>query len=343
MKRRSVSLPLVLLISMASAVTPALATSAPTPWGSNPNWPNNQILGFAWKAGKEPPSWMKTAVKEAASDSTASRDSKAARIAYDAAAVSWVAYTDNLDYPAIGQVAYKSVPGEEFHMKMRVQGYVFDWGTLKWCQYYDSAPSGCIDAETIALHELGHVQGLAHVEEGGQVDVWTDSIMHKTMRSKGSTGWNMHAFGRCDVARLQMRYGPLDSYTPISTCLSVDTALTHSSSASYVDYGTNVTFTAYLRIANDAEGKELGGNPLSGRSVVLQYRPIGGSSWTTFGQLSASSGGKYTATVAVRSDREWRARFGEPSGEGLNASSSAVVTVRVVNVCGCVTESGARV
>lgn len=348
MKRQSLhrtrALPAALLaavIALAASALPATALS-PTPKGSAA-WNLNQLIGYKWAGNHVPPSWMKSAINGAAADSTASRASKAARLVYDSSAASWVSYTDNMPAGALGYVSYKSVSDNEFHVKMRVQGWVFDWGTLKWCQYYDSPPSGCFDAETIALHEFGHVQGLDHVHDKlGQREweYWTDSVMHPTMRSKSSTGWNMHAFGRCDVARLQMMYGPLDSYTHISTCLSVDTRLTFSSSASYVDYGKYVTFTSYLRIADDATGKELGGNPLSGRSVVLQYRPLGGSGWTKYGSMTPSVGGKYTVSVAIRSDREWRAKFAAPSDEGLNGSFSGTVTVRAVNACGCVTQSG---
>ena len=49
-----------------------------------------------------------------------------------------------------------------FTMWLREQGHVFDWGTLKWCQAYASPPNGCYDAETIALDEFGHVEGLNH-------------------------------------------------------------------------------------------------------------------------------------------------------------------------------------
>ena len=47
-------------------------------------------------------------------------------------------------------------------MWLREQGHVYDWGTLKWCQAYASPPNGCYDAETIALDEFGHVEGLGH-------------------------------------------------------------------------------------------------------------------------------------------------------------------------------------
>ena len=43
-----------------------------------------------------------------------------------------------------------------------VETMLLDWGTLKWCQAYASPPNGCYDAETIALDEFGHVEGLNH-------------------------------------------------------------------------------------------------------------------------------------------------------------------------------------
>ena len=91
-------------------------------------------------------------------------------------------------------------------MWLREQGHVFDWGTLKWCQAYASPPNGCYDAETIALDEFGHVEGLDHHVNYADDSDYVDAVVQTYSRTKPSTGWNMHAFGRCDVATLQLQY-----------------------------------------------------------------------------------------------------------------------------------------
>ena len=95
--------------------------------------------------------------------------------------------------------------------------------------------------EMVTLHEFGHAQTLNHVDEA-DVDSYTDTVMHATgLRSKAKVGWNQHVFGRCDVARLQIRYEPLTTSTPISTCLDLPTDLTLSPGSGSVGYASAVT------------------------------------------------------------------------------------------------------
>jgi hypothetical protein len=185
----------------------------------------------------------------------------------------------------------------------------------------------------VTLHEFGHVQTLGHVDEA---DVeWLDSVMHAAVHSKGRVGWNMHAFGRCDVARLQIRYQALNSSTRYSTCLSLPSSLGMSVSDSSPAYGSNVSFTATLRVAADAPYAKLAGDPASGRSVVLQRRNVGDSTWSNYAEFTPTTDGtgRYLKTVKVTATYEWRARFVSPSDEGLDGSSSSVLRV---NVGGCV-------
>ena len=91
-------------------------------------------------------------------------------------------------------------------MWLREQGHVFDWGTLKWCQAYTTAPNGCYDAETIALDEFGHVEGLNHHVNYSSDSDYDDAVVQTFSRTKPAAGWNRHTFGRCDVATLQVKY-----------------------------------------------------------------------------------------------------------------------------------------
>ena len=104
-------------------------------------------------------------------------------LVHRAAADSWVAYTPDL--PAANAIGYASRRApNSFKVWLRPQGHVFDWGALRWCQFYASPPDGCIDAEMVALHEFGHVQGLGHIEDAPDPGRWLDSIMHELARSK---------------------------------------------------------------------------------------------------------------------------------------------------------------
>lgn len=326
MNRRT---PLMLIATLAATVVGAMpvAAAVPTP-ASGTTWEPNQQVRYRWKEGAVPPGWMRTAINAAAADSNDSRRAKAAVLSYRDGADSWVGYTGDMPSNYAIGYAVRNIP-YSFTVRLRPQGYVLDWGTLRWCQFYENPPTGCYDAEMITLHEFGHVQTLGHVDES-QVE-WLDTVMHEAPHSRAKIGWNMHAFGRCDVARLQIRYEALTTSTPYSTCLSLGTDLGMSVSSTRPSYGSYVTFTATLRVASDAPYAKLAGDALTGRKVLLQRRPVGGSSWTTHSEMTplTDDSGRYTRTLKMTVSYEWRARFVSPSNEGLDGSSSAVTTVRV--------------
>lgn len=314
-----------LLIALLTAHAALGATITPT---KSTIWNANQFVPFKWKDGSVPPAWLRPAIQSGAADSGASRGSKAALFERGDSASSWIGYMQDVCTETAIACAWRNPP-DSFTVRFRPQGHVFDWGTLRWCQYYDKPPNGCIDAEMVTLHELGHVQGLNHVDIN-DLDHFLDSVMHPVSRTKPNTGWNAHAFGRCDVGALQTLYRPLDSTTPISTCLALATTTSLVASSSTIAYKAAVNFTASLSIAADAPYKRLRSWPLSGRTVELQRRTPGTTSWTTVATMPAgTSDGSYRLTVYPTATYDWRARFAAPSGEGVQGSSSAVVRVTV--------------
>ena len=316
-----------------------VAASLPTP-ASGATWGQNQRVEYRWKEGAEPVAWAKAAMNAAAADSNASRKSKAAVFAQGDSGLAWVAYTDDL--PTNWAIGYtvRGIP-DWFSIRLRPQGTQLDWGTLRWCQFYDDPPNGCYDAETIMLHEFGHAQTLGHPDEEN-VDDWLDTVMHATGRSKARVGWNIHAFGRCDVARLQIRYEALTPSTPISTCMELPTDLSLSVSAGSVTTWSSVAFTAKLKIADDSIYPTLASDPLAGRSVVLQRRAAGTTGWTTVADMAdvTDTAGRYVKSLSLTATYEWRAMFASPTDEGLDGSSSSVVQVTVTSSGSCQSKSG---
>jgi hypothetical protein len=339
MKRRlRPTIALGLVLSLVTAHVGLADT--PTP-ASGPTWAANQSVPYRWKSGIEPPNWLRPAINAAAQDSNNTRASRAAVFSYEAGATSWIGYT--ADIPTTYAVGYavRNVP-DSYNIRLRPHGTVLDWGTLKWCQFYDNPPNGCYDAELITLHEFGHVQTLGHVDES-LGEPWLDSIMHAGPRTKAKIGWNEHRFGRCDVARLQIRYRALNASTPYSTCLSLDTSLTLSTSTTSVDYQGLVTFTANLSVSDSVSYARLQGEPLSGRTVLLQRRTPGTTSWTTHAQMAGTStAGRYVYSITAATTYEWRARFARPDTEGLLAASSSVVKVSVKACTNCCSGSVCR-
>lgn len=310
---------------------PAAGATPLTPI-SKIDWEQNQRVPFEWRSDGVPPAWMRNAILDAAVGSNASRGSRAALLEHEAGSESWVAYTDVL--PTASALAYASRRApSSFKVWLRPQGYVFDWGTLRWCQFYTSAPDGCFDAEMVALHEFGHVQGLGHNEAAADEGAWLDTVMHVVTRTKPKKGWNQHAYGPCDVAALQTRYELLTPSTKVAHCLSLATTLTLGASASAIIAGSAVTFTATLRIADDVTYPRLASDPLSGRSVALQRRVVGGSTWTTQAVMSGTStAGMYRTTVSPSATYEWRALLSQPD-EGLLGDGSPMLKVTVSGGC----------
>ena len=311
----------VLIAGCLLALAPAVLASQVTPI-SNKDWAQDQLVQYRWKADGVPPDWMQKAINGAAADSNRSRGSRAARLGYQAGADSWVAYSAELPTAAAIAYASRNAPNS-FKVWLRSHGHVFDWGVLRWCQFFDNAPNGCFDARTAALHEFGHVQGLGHTSVGPP-----DSIMYTTSLQKRKAGYNQRDFGACDVAAMQIRYELLTAATPVSSCLSLATTLSLTPSTTSFSPGASVTFTANLKIADGVAHARLAGDPLSGRTVVLQRRPVGGSSWTHQGQMGIGpADGSYRLTVSPDATYEWRASFAAPANEGLKASVSALVRV----------------
>jgi hypothetical protein len=331
---RSIALATIMAIGLVTLSAESALASLPTP-ASGTTWSQNQRIDYRWKEGAEPPAWAKAAMNAAAADSNSSRRAKAAVFAQRDGGPAWLAYTDDL--PTNWAIGYtvRNVP-DSFSIRMRPHGAQLDWGTLRWCQFYEGeAPNGCYDLEMVTLHEFGHAQTLSHVDEA-DIDPYTDSIMHATgLHSKARLGWNQHVFGPCDVARLQIRYEPLTTSTSISTCLDLATDLTLTPASTSVAYGSAVTFTAKLKTDGAEVYPNLAGKALTGRSVVLQRRASSASSWATVADMTTVTDdtGRYVKTLTLTATYDWRAVFSAPSDEGLKGTSSAVSRVSVGYGC----------
>ncbi len=293
----------------------------------------NQDLRFAWRSGAAPTGAIKSAIKAAAADVNATRASKAATFTYDSNGSNPIGYGPGATCGVNGLACFTRNAPNGFTMWLREQGHVFDWGTLKWCQAYASAPSGCYDAETIALDEFGHVEGLDHHVNYADGSDYEDAVVQTFSRTKPSAGWNRHKFGTCDTATLQRQYDMASWTDRYSTCLDVSTGLTIGASATTVLTGGATTITASLRVTDLDSYVRLGGNPISGRTVTLQRRTPGASTWTTVGTMAVgSSAGTYVTTQKVNADTEFRATFTSPSNEGLRGSVSPAIRISI-NAC----------
>jgi hypothetical protein len=211
---------------------------------------------------------------------------------------------------------------------------VLDWGTLKWCQAQFTPLNGCYDARRVALDEFGHIEMLGHHDNYADESDYLDAIVQFAGRSKPREGWDYHVYGRCDVARLQLEYELQTAASPVSTCLSLSTALTIGTTGANVSPGGSTKITGALEIAVSTSAKRMSGDPLSSRSIQLQRREPGSTTWTTVGNLSAATGaGNYALTIRPPSTGDYRLSYDAPSSEGLRDSTSGVLTITVMVQC----------
>lgn len=329
--RVAVAAAMALTIAALAAVTGAPTRAhSPDPVFSGSTWEKGRALTFDWKAGQVPPSQLQAAILAAAADSNRSNGSRAATFGRLVGSSNPVAYGVSVTCGVNGIACFTRNAPTGFTVSFREQGHRFDWGSLAWCQMSTTPPNGCFDAENIALDELGHVEILNHHLNYSDGSDYTDAVVQTVSRAKPSAGYNAHQYGRCDVAALQLMYDVPSWSAPYSTCLDLVTTLTLSSSASSITAGTSVSFTAVLKVADNSAYRELRINPLSSRSVVLQRRTPGSTSWTSVGTMPASSAaGTYVLVTSPTATYEWRAVFSKPASEGLRASSSPTITVRV--------------
>jgi hypothetical protein len=290
----------------------------------------NQELRFRWRAGSEPTAVIKAAIRAAAADANDSRGSKAAIFTFDSGGPNPIGYGPGATCGVNGLACFTRDAPNGFTMWLREQGHVFDWGTLRWCQAYTTPPNGCYDAETVALDEFGHVEGLGHHQNFADDSDYADAVVQTFSRTKPSTGWNFHTFRRCDVATLQMLYDMVDWTAKYSTCLDLATNLTLSAPTTTIPSGASVTLTATLKVVDADSYRRLGGNPVSGRTVTLQRRPAGGTTWTTAGTMSpGAASGTYVLSQTPGGATDYRAVFTTPTNEGINGDTSPTVRVSI--------------
>jgi hypothetical protein len=317
------------VVSVVLALSAAAAVQAhgPDPVLSGESlYAQNKPLNFRW-ISPAPPSRIQSAILAAAVDANRSRLAKGPIFNFDAGGASFIQYGGPVVCGVNGLACMRRDEPTSFRMYFREQGHVFDWGTMKWCQMYTTWPTGCYDVENIALDEFGHVHILGHHVNFADDHDYTDAVVQTFARAKPAVGWQVHAFGRCDVATLQREYGLLAASTPVSTCIDVATTTTLVPSTTWDWSGEWVQFTATLRITDLDAYERLGGQGLSGRVVRLERRPTGGS-WALVRTMSESGvAGTYVASAAISSVAEYRAVFVKPSTEGVRASTSPSIVI----------------
>lgn len=318
----------------AALLGPAPSTTAhgPDPLLGTTPWGQNQVVEYMWAPGQVPPGWLATAIDSGAADSNATRASQAALFGWADAAPSKIAYGGAHPCPSYGIACMnRSGVPVSFGMWFRPHGVSLDWGTLRWCQAQATFTNGCYDARRVALDEFGHVQILNHHVNYADERDYLDAVVQYAGRSRPKEGWNTHAYGRCDVARLQLEYELREADDPVSTCLSLSTTLAIAADPASIAAGASTRITGELEIAVATAAKRLSGDPLSRRSVTLQRRNIGSTAWAVVATMSAVSGseGSYAVTIWPTQTADYRLIYDAAPSEGLRDSTSAILRITV--------------
>jgi hypothetical protein len=319
----------LLTVTILAGATP-VAAHGPDPLLGTTPWRQNQVVQYMWAWGQVPPAWAAINIDAGALDSEASRGSQAALFERSTVAASNIAYGGANPCPGYG-IACMNRSGVpiNFGMWFRPHGTALDWGTLRWCQAQTTYTNGCYDIRRVALDEFGHVEMLNHHVNFTDESDYLDAVVQYAGRSRPKAGWNTHVYGRCDVARLQLEYELINAATPVSTCLSLPTSLTIAADPGSIATGDSTQITGELEIARASAAKRLSGDPLSRRTITLQRKSLGSTSWVVIATMSSISGsdGSYTTTIKPSATADYRLRYAAPSTEGLLSSTSAVVRV----------------
>jgi hypothetical protein len=321
------------LVASLFAGAPALAHGPDPLLGTTP-WGLDQVVGYQWMSGATPPSWMAAAIDAGAGDIGESKSSRAATFTRVSNSDSEIAYGGAVPCSSYGIACMNrtGVPDSFNGMWFRPYGWAFDWGTLRWCQGQSTPTNGCYDVENVALDEFGHIEMLGHHVNLDDESDFQDAVVQFAARSRPKAGWDQHVLGRCDVARLQLEYALESSSNKVSTCLSLATALSAVASATTIDAGSSVRITGTFKVAVASAAKSLSGDPLSGRTIALQRRLPGATSWSTFGNLAGNStAGSYGLTLTPSTTYDYRLVFTAPTSEGLQSVTSATVRVAVIS------------
>ena len=344
-RRRAILSAAALAAALIGGLAGPAGAHGPDPSVGGTRWASNQVLKYQWRSGQTPPSWMTPAIDAAAGDANRTRASRAATFSrVSSGSASLIAYGEPTGCSPAGIACFtRAGAPSSFLMWFRAHGYVFDWGSLRWCQALTTLVNGCFDVENVALDEFGHVEILGHHVNLADGSDYGDAVVQTVAHARPATGWQNHAFARCDTARLQLEYDRQSPRDLFSSCLAIPTTLVLSANPTSTWAGASVTLTATLRTTSASSNGALASDPVSGRTVTLQRRTPGTTAWSSAGTLAASTSleGSYALTLAAAATYEWRAVFSPVSGDGALGATSAIVKV-IVGTCAKATCAGSH-
>lgn len=343
MRSRQPSIRRRVFSAVAIAVVGSLASagfvSAHTPVaGAVKEYGGSVNLTYKWGQGTYP-NWFRTSMTTALESdwpAPAFNNSATPTFAYNSSGAGTVFYAATTGAPACDQVAWI--------------GCSANWGRTDWKVWLRSttcwADSGsysgtCFDVRRVALHEIEHVTlGVANHDSQGELN----TIMGSSTPSSPNQGWNTHHIQPCDEAAAQLLYDVASSAGVYAGCFDhvlhhgtsgLVSAATVAATSYWACVNSGVTVSGRLAIATDSAYQALSNNPLTGRTLWFDRRPVGGS-WTTdvtSTTATNASGNNWSKTFSSGSATTYEFR-GHYKGEtGLDPDYSPTFSITWSTSC----------
>lgn len=307
------------------------------------DWDATEIANgsqYKWGSGVEP--WLQTVATDALGarwNSPVSNNSKHVYHSYSANGLASVMFVDFDEISGCnpGWVGCASDPPGNGSYNWEIKLDSDPPLSHPWCQESGSQ-MGCWDARLIMIHEVAHVGGVSHNEDG-----YLNTVMNASPPTKDQDGWNRLELRRCDTAGLQLAYGVASlawpyvacyDHLPNTTSLGLKTSVSIQESTTVACLGEAVSFSGLLQIINDPNYGLIKGNILPNRLVTLQKSAVSPVEYFDYSAQATTASATYLRwSAAYTSPQTWKFRVYYAGELGLNYASTAQKTITWSSVC----------
>lgn len=327
------------LAGLVTLGTPlAAAAHEPIDWARKYTADNKVLY---WKYGGAYPAWVTTDVADTLGVDWSNADTNNSRgpsFSFASTAAARVLYTASMTSPCSGSPIWLAcamgggTTGWEIHIRNLDAAPYATWA---WYDKTNSCDSGdtCFRLQRSLIHEPIHLAfGTEH-----STQAQSDTVFTANQPSYSNSGGSTMLLRRCDQAATQLAYdlkdmagayGDCFDHIANATASGLATDLTVVPPSGSVCQGTVVTVSGRLQVHDYSSYKELGGNPLEGRSVRFDVDGTANAASTTATDAAAPATNWSRAfSSATYGSRTYVAHFDRSTASGLASSPDATFTI----------------
>ena len=316
----------------------AAAAHEPIDWARKYSADNKVLL---WKYGGVYPAWFTTDVADTLGvdwSNPATNNSRGPTFSPSSLGNGRVFYTGSMTSPCSGAAVWLAcamgggTTGWEIHVRNLD---IAPYGSWAWYDQTGSCSSGdvCFRLQRSLIHEPIHLAfGTNHSTQSQ-----TDTVFTANQPSYSNPGGSTTLLRRCDQAATQLAYDLRDMAGPYGDCFDdianampsgLVTDLTVASGGGSVCQGTAVAVSGRLQVHDFSAYKELGGNPLEGRTVRFDVDGTANAASTVATDTSApATNWSRTFSSATYGSHSYVAHFDRAAGSGLASSPDVTFTI----------------